>query len=65
LRKNLVHSLDILSSPSHSFQSSAAAKKTWRSPIYSFFKADVIIKVHKGCIMHFFACSAKNCKTKA
>jgi hypothetical protein len=65
LRKNLVCSLDILSSLSHSFQSSAAAKKTWRSLIYSFFKANVTIEVHKGCIMHFFTCSVKNCKTKA
>ncbi|KAF8223903.1 hypothetical protein L208DRAFT_1059124, partial [Tricholoma matsutake] len=39
--------------------------KTWRSPVYSFFKADVTIEVHKGCIVHFFACSAKNCKTEA
>ncbi|KAF8239862.1 hypothetical protein L208DRAFT_1235949, partial [Tricholoma matsutake] len=35
------------------------------SPVYSFFKADVTIKVHKGRITHFFTCSAMNCKTEA
>ncbi|KAF8229146.1 hypothetical protein L208DRAFT_1288230 [Tricholoma matsutake] len=64
-RKNLVHSLNILSSLSHLFWSSAAAKKTWRSPVYSFFKADVTIEVHKGHITHFSPCSAKNSKTEA
>jgi hypothetical protein len=24
-----------------------------------------MIEVHNGCIMHFFACSVKNCKTEA
>ncbi|KAF8469359.1 hypothetical protein DFH94DRAFT_616566, partial [Russula ochroleuca] len=43
----------------------AAAKETWRSPIYSFFKTTVTIKVHNGRVAHFFTCSAKNCKTEA
>ena len=44
---------------------SAAAKKTWRSAVYSFFKPEVTIEVHDGRVAHFFACSAKKCKTSA
>ena len=43
----------------------AAAKETWRSPIYSFFKPEVTIEVHNGRVAHFFACKAKKCKTEA
>lgn len=48
----------------HSFISClAAAQKTWRSPIYSFFKSTVTIEVHKNRVSHFFRCAAKKCKT--
>jgi len=50
---------------SYSFQSLEEAKKTWRSPVYSFFKSEVTIEVHEGRVAHFFACSAKKCKTTA
>ncbi|KAF8239551.1 hypothetical protein L208DRAFT_1149258, partial [Tricholoma matsutake] len=36
--------------------------KTWRSPIYSFFKPAVMIEVHNGRVAHVFACSVKKCK---
>lgn len=57
--------------PCHSFLAifltsfSVAAQQTWRSPIYSFFKPKVTIEVHHGRVAHFFACSAKKCKTEA
>ena len=35
------------------------AKETWKSPIYSFFKSEVTIEVHKGHIAHFFTCYAR------
>ena len=50
---------------SYSFQLTAAAKKTWRSPIYAFFKPEVMVEIHKGRVSHFFTCSAKKCKTEA
>ena len=64
-RRNLVciHFFHFLLS--YSFRSSEAAKKIWRSPVYSFFKPEVIIEVHDGRIAHFFTCSAKRCKTTA
>jgi hypothetical protein len=43
----------------------AAAQKTWRSPIYGFFKPNVAIEIHKGRVSHFFRCAAKRCKTEA
>ncbi len=46
-------------------QPSVAAKKTWRSAVYSFFKPEVTIEVHEGRVAHFFECSAKKCKTSA
>jgi hypothetical protein len=46
-------------------QSSAAAKKTWRSAVYSFFKPDVTIEIHEGRVSHFFVCSSKKCMTSA
>ncbi|KAF8237636.1 hypothetical protein L208DRAFT_1246708 [Tricholoma matsutake] len=55
-------SLFILSLLYNSFQFTGAAKKTWRSPIYSFFKPAVMIEVHNGCVAHIFAYSAKKCK---
>ena len=50
---------------SYDFLSLAAAQRTWRSPIYSFFKAEVKIEHHNGRVAHFFTCSAKKCKTTA
>ncbi len=50
---------------SYSFQFTVAAKKTWRSPIYAFFKPEVKVEIHKGHVSHFFTCSAKKCKTEA
>jgi len=47
---------------SHSFFL-AAAQKTWRSPVYSFFKANVAVEIHKGHVSHFFTCSAAKCKS--
>ena len=43
----------------------AAAQKTWRSPIYGFFKPNIAIEIHKGCVLHFFQCAVKRCKTEA
>lgn len=39
------------------------AKKSWRSPIYTFFKPDVSIQIHKKRVSHFFTCLSKHCKT--
>jgi hypothetical protein len=38
-------------------------KRTWRSPIYSFFKSDVSVQHHEGRTCHFFRCAARKCKT--
>jgi Tfp pilus assembly protein PilW len=40
-------------------------KRTWRSPVYSFFKEDVAIQTHDGRPVHFFKCASRHCKTKA
>ena len=41
-------------------------KRTWRSPIYSFFKTDkVSVQYHNGRLCHFFPCAARKCKTVA
>jgi hypothetical protein len=43
-----------------------ALKKSWCSPIYSFFKSDsVSIQYHNGRMCHFFPCAAQKCKTAA
>jgi hypothetical protein len=42
---------------------SVAAQKTWRSPVYSFFKSEVNIQVHAGHVAHFFTCAAKQCRS--
>ena len=42
-----------------------AAKRTWRSPIYSFFKNDVVISHEGGRLFHFFPCAARRCKNDA
>ena len=39
-------------------------KKTWRSPIYTFFKPDVTLQYHEGRPYHFFACAAEKCKLR-
>ncbi|KAN0103652.1 hypothetical protein V8E52_011790 [Russula decolorans] len=41
-----------------------ALKRTWHSPIYSFFKPDgVSIQYHDDRMCHFFPCAARKCKT--
>jgi hypothetical protein len=43
-----------------------AVKRTWRSPIYSFFKSDdVSVQYHNDRLCHFFPCAARKCKTAA
>jgi hypothetical protein len=44
---------------------SEALKRTWRSPIYSFFKPDVSFQYHEGRPCHFFICAARKCKVRA
>ena len=39
-------------------------KKTWWSPIYTFFKPDVTLQYHEGQPYHFFACAAEKCKLR-
>ena len=39
------------------------AKKSWWSPIYTFFKPDVSIQIHKNRLSHFFTCLSKHCRT--
>jgi hypothetical protein len=40
-------------------------RKTWRSPIYNFFKPNVTIQHHNDRLCHFFACAARSCKSSA
>jgi len=41
-----------------------ALKRTWRSPIYTFFKVDkASVQYHDGRLSHFFPCAARKCKT--
>lgn len=42
---------------------SDAAKKTWRSPVYSFFKDNVTVEWLDNRPFHFFPCGARYCKT--
>ena len=35
------------------------------SPIYTFFKSDVVFQVHDGRPSHFFPCAAPKCKVHA
>jgi hypothetical protein len=62
LKKNLVRtarhypSLKLMAVPI------AALKRTWRSPIYSFFKDNVSIRYENGRRYHFFQCGARICK---
>jgi len=39
-------------------------QKTWRSPVYGFFKTDIKIDSDNGRPYHFFKCAAKRCKVK-
>ena len=41
---------------------SDALQEHWRSPIYTFFKSDVIYQVHNGWPSHIFTCAAPKCK---
>jgi hypothetical protein len=65
LEKELGMFLSSFSLPFHSLLFVVAAKETWQSPIYAFFKSEVTIQLHKGRVAHFFACAAKKCKTDA
>ena len=39
-------------------------KRTWRSPIYTFFKVDkASVQYHDSRLTHFFPCAARKCKT--
>ena len=38
-------------------------KRTWRSPIYSFFKPDVSFQYYEGRPCHVFTCAAPKCKS--
>jgi hypothetical protein len=40
-----------------------ALRKTWHSPIYNFFKPNVTIQHHDDRLCHFFACTARSCKS--
>jgi hypothetical protein len=43
-----------------------ALKRTWHSPVYTFFKLDnVSVRYHKDRLYHFFPCAARRCKTTA
>jgi hypothetical protein len=37
----------------------------WRSPIYAFFKPDVVFQYHDDRPSHFFTCAAPKCKVRA
>jgi hypothetical protein len=39
-------------------------KKTWRSPVYGFFKSDIKISTEGNRTFHFFKCAARRCKIK-
>ncbi|KIL63556.1 hypothetical protein M378DRAFT_79508, partial [Amanita muscaria Koide BX008] len=39
-------------------------QKTWRSPIYGFFKSDIKINTENNRTFHFFKCAATRCKVK-
>jgi hypothetical protein len=42
-----------------------ALKKTWRSPIYSFFKPDVSFQYYEDRPCHVFSCAGSKCKARA
>jgi hypothetical protein len=44
---------------------SEALQEHWRSPIYTFFKPDVVFQYHEGWPSHFFTCTAPKCKVCA
>ena len=48
--------------PAHNL--TVVAKLTWRSPVYSFFKDNIVIKYDKGQHYHFFPCAAHICKAE-
>jgi hypothetical protein len=39
-------------------------QKNWRSAVYGFFEAKVVIGYDEGRKYHFFKCAAKKCKSK-
>jgi len=44
---------------------SEALQEHWRSPIYTFFKPDIVFQYHEGRPSHFFPCAAPKCKVRA
>ena len=44
---------------------SGEQQEHWHSPIYTFFKSDVLFQYHDGRPSHFFACAAPKCKVRA
>lgn len=63
LKKNLVRHPFFYIQHILTYPNSEALKRTWRSPIYSFFKSDVTVQYHDGRPCHFFTCAAQKCKT--
>jgi hypothetical protein len=62
--KDLSASAIFQSAKTYSHLLAEALKKSWRSPIYSFFKSDGIsIQYHDGRLCHFFPCAALKCKS--
>src|ERR1700721_2540507 len=57
-----VISMCILTCHSHCF--AAVLQKGWRSPIYSFFSAEVTINYESGRLYHFFPCTSRRCKSE-
>jgi hypothetical protein len=64
-QEELGMSFIIISSSILIISASEALQKHWRSPIYTFFKADVIFQSHDSRPSHFFTCAAPKCKVRA
>ena len=43
---------------------SEALQEHWRSPIYTFFKPDIVFQYHEGRPCHFFPCATPKCKVR-
>ena len=44
---------------------SEALQEHWHSPIYTFFKPNIVFQYHDGRPCHFFTCTAPKCKVCA
>ena len=64
-QEELSMSFIIISSSILIISASEALQKHWCSPIYTFFKPDVIFQSHDGRPSHFFTCAAPKCKVHA